>query len=534
MRPDFKDKAPAKRTRQSSARQKSYGSNFVSGLGTFITTFITKTLALLKSGISFYKANWQANTAALVSCLALVLVIVNWGGSKPSEPALVDGTESKTAPISSPQDKPITHIKGNWSAFPLELPISEQELIKQKLRAQNLLSNTDKSKTPKSTSSQPDDKVNWQEWTVKSGDSFAAIAQRHGVSPSEVHNLMTNNDKASALTRIFPGQIIRATTSVDGKLKSLQYDITDTQMLSLSRQKTPDTTGSLFAIKTVEKPYEIQTTYAQATISESLFLASMKAGISDRLTMELAGIFGWDIDFVQDIRSGDSFSIIYEERSRNGIPIKGSKAEGNILAAEFKNNGETYRAIRYTLPDGRTDYFSPDGKSLRKAFIRNPVDFARISSKFNLKRKHPILNKIRAHKGVDYAAATGTPIRSVGNGKVIFRGVKGGYGNTVIIKHGSTYTTLYAHMSKYARGSGQGNRVKQGQVIGYIGMSGLATGPHLHYEFRVNGTHRNPLTVKHPSVKPIPKKYLSDFINDTADLVAQLDLVGQTQFAYNN
>ena len=246
--------------------------------------------------------------------------------------------------------------------------------------------------------------------------------------------------------------------------------------------------------------------------------------------MELAGIFGWDIDFVLDIRQGDQFTVLYEELYLDGENI----GNGDILAAEFVNQGKKYQAIRYTDKGGKTDYYSLDGKSMRKAFLRSPVEFSRISSGFSLGRKHPILNKIRAHKGVDYAASRGTPIKATSNGKIVHQGNKGGYGKTIIIQHGTKYSTLYAHMSNYRKCLKQGSRVKQGQIIGYIGSSGLATGPHLHYEFRVNGVHRDPLRVKLPGAEPLDKQYIDDFMTKAESLVAQLDLVRGVQVASNN
>ena len=215
--------------------------------------------------------------------------------------------------------------------------------------------------------------------------------------------------------------------------------------------------------------------------------------------MELADILGWDIDFALDIRRGDEFYIMFEEKFLEGEKVD----NGNILLAQFINQGKEITAIRYENESEEVDYFNPDGLSMRKTFRRNPLDIVRITSRFNLKRKHPVLHKIRAHRGVDYAASTGTPIRATGDGKVINARRKGGFGNTVIIQHGQKYNTLYAHLSKYGKGIKEGRYVKQGQIIGYVGSTGLATGPHLHYEFRVNGVHRNPLTVSLPSAKPI-------------------------------
>ena len=238
---------------------------------------------------------------------------------------------------------------------------------------------------------------------------------------------------------------------------------------------------------------------------------------------------GWR-NFALDIRAGDQFSLVYEEQYLHGKKLH----DGNILAAEFINQDHSYRAVRFTDDKGHSGYYTPDGKSVRKAFLRTPVDFKRISSRFSMHRKHPKLNKIRAHKGVDYAAARGTPIRATGDGKVIYRGVKGGYGNVVILQHGTKYSTLYGHMSRFARGVYSGRQVHQGQIIGYVGMTGLATGPHLHYEFRVNGVHRNPLTVHLPDAAPLPKQYRDTFDNTSRPLLAQLDTLKRTMLALNS
>lgn len=243
--------------------------------------------------------------------------------------------------------------------------------------------------------------------------------------------------------------------------------------------------------------------------------------------MQLASIFGWDIDFALDIRKGDHFSLLYEQQYLDGEKLR----DGRILAAEFTNQDRTYQAVLFTDPKGRGLYYAPDGSSMRKAFLRSPVDFRRISSKFQRERYHPVLGKKRPHRGVDYAAKIGTPIKAAGDGKVIFRGTKGGYGRTVIVQHGGNITTLYAHMSGYRRGVTTGTRVQQGQIIGYVGKSGLATGPHLHYEFRLNGAHRNPLTVKLPDAKPIAAEYRELFQIQSKQLLAQLKLFNTIQVA---
>jgi murein DD-endopeptidase MepM/ murein hydrolase activator NlpD len=365
---------------------------------------------------------------------------------------------------------------------------------------------------------------NWHEVTVKHGDSLASIFSRLDIPSRELLNLLAQGGATHNLKKIYPGQTLRLMTGEEGKLLRLVYQVDKLSTLEISRN------GDEFETSTTHRTPERRVTNTTGTIDSSLFLSAQQAGLSDNLTMELAGIFGWDIDFVLDIRQGDQFTVLYEELYLDGENV----GNGEILAAEFVNQGRKYQAIRYTDKGGKTDYYSLDGKSMRKAFLRTPVEFSRISSRFSLGRKHPILNKIRAHKGVDYAAARGTPVKSTSNGKIVHRGKKGGYGKTIIIKHGTKYSTLYAHLSNYRKGLKQGSRVKQGQVIGYIGSSGLATGPHLHYEFRVNGVHRDPLRVKLPGAEPLDKKYRDDFRAKAESLVAQLDLVRGVQVASNN
>ena len=274
-----------------------------------------------------------------------------------------------------------------------------------------------------------------------------------------------------------------------------------------------------FQAEIIENPIESSLVAKRGRIATSLFEAAAAAGISDQTALSLANIFGWDIDFVLDIRAGDEFSVIYEQVWQDGALV----GDGPIVAAQFANDGRTFRAVRYQLPDGSTDYFAPDGRSMHKAFLRAPVDFTRISSRFNSRRQHPILNTIRAHKGVDYAAPTGTPVRAAGDGRVQMRGRSGGYGNAIVLEHGGGVTTLYGHLSRFAKGIGQGARVRQGQVIGYVGSTGLATGPHLHYEYRINGAHRNPQTVKLPDATPIAADLRADFMMRTAPDLAQLE-----------
>jgi len=370
----------------------------------------------------------------------------------------------------------------------------------------------------------PEASENWHTVTIKSGDSLASIFSKLDISPQQLHALLQQGGAAHNLKKIYPGQTLSLLTDDEHNLVKLSYPVDKLSTLDVYRA------GDKFEISTTHRTPERRKVSASATINNSLFLDGSNAGLSDTVIMELAGVFGWDIDFALDIRKGDQFTVLYEELYLDGERID----NGDILAAEFVNQGRRYQAVRYTDAGGRTDYYSLDGKSMRKTFLRTPVEFSRISSRFSTGRKHPILNKIRAHKGVDYAASRGTAIKSTANGKVIHIGKKGGYGNTIIIQHGSRYSTLYAHMSKYRGGLKSGSRVKQGQTIGYIGSSGLATGPHLHYELRVDGTHRDPLRVKLPGADPLNEKYMADFSSKAEVLMAKIDLVRDIQVASND
>ena len=272
-------------------------------------------------------------------------------------------------------------------------------------------------------------------------------------------------------------------------------------------------------IEVIEPTYKLAT--ASAIIHRSLYLDGQKAGLSDSTIMQLTEIFAWDIDFALDLRPGDAFSVIYQQI------YKGSEFLGNgkILAANFINKGKIKRAVKYPLESEQGDYFNEEGEAMKKAFLRTPVEFSRISSRFSLKRKHPILNKIRAHTGVDYAASLGTPVRATSDGRVKNVGWNGGYGKTIVLNHGSRYSTLYAHLARYNRKIKPGAYVKQGQIIGYVGKTGLATGPHLHYEFRLDGKHKNPLTVKLPPAKPIKKELFGDFVTLTQPFFKHLQLL---------
>lgn len=348
---------------------------------------------------------------------------------------------------------------------------------------------------------------------VKQGESLSIIFSELDFSKTDLHNIIHANELGPQFATITPGKKLIVNLNPEGQLQELVYQKNVIDTLIAAR------TDDGFDVEIISKNVDRQITSAQTTINSSLFLDGKEAGLSDKLIMQLADIFAWDIDFALSLRKGDQFTVVYEK-----VFVEGKEIDtGNIISAEFINQGHPYTAVRFEYKDGKANYFSPDGKSMRKAFLRTPVDYARISSHFNLKRKHPVLNRIRAHKGVDYAARSGTPIKTTGDGKIVYRGRKGGYGRVVIVQHGQKYSSLYAHISNYKRGQRVGNHVKQGQVIGYVGKSGLATGPHLHYEFRVNGVHRNPLTVKLPNALPIKKSLLAEFKQQTQPILAQLN-----------
>ncbi len=357
---------------------------------------------------------------------------------------------------------------------------------------------------------------------VKSGDSMYLIFKRNKIPGGDLVQLM-NAKGARILKRLQPGQQLDLALGPDNHLQSLKVALDETRTLYAQRNARG------FSLVTKTLPLDRHVSTASATIENSLFIAGQRAGLSDPIIMRLVEIFGWDVDFALDIRAGDRFTLIYEELFRDGKKIR----DGQILAADFFNRGRSLRALRYQDSSGRVAYFTPKGLSMRKAFLRTPVNYLRISSRFNPRRKHPVLNRIRAHKGVDYSAPRGTPIKAAGDGRVSYAGRKGGYGKTVILQHGGKYSTLYGHMSRLHKRARKGKRVYQGQTIGYIGSTGLATGPHLHYEFRVRGIHKDPLRVKLPKALPIDRQYKADFFNRSRGLIADLDRLATTSLAAN-
>ena len=348
---------------------------------------------------------------------------------------------------------------------------------------------------------------------VKDGDTLAELFAGLDLSPADLAAIMDLGQGTERLKRIVPGDVIHVQYTPDAHIQTLRMQYDEAHMLDVSR----DTQGAFIA-SVSEIPTTVTSAYAHGIVENSLFDSAGRAGLNDTTTMDLIQLFAWDVDFAHDIQNGDSFTVLYQKIQRAGHAV----VDGPILAAEFKTGGKDYQVVRFTDPNGETGYYTPDGKSIRKALMRAPISYSRISSGFNLHRKHPILGYSRAHQGVDYAAPVGTPIKAAGDGRVVFAGLKGGYGKCVVIDHGGGYSTVYGHLSRFKKGVHAGSHVTQEQVIGYVGMTGLATGPHLHFEVRINGVARNPRTVQLPNVAPVTTKYLADFNTASKGLLAQL------------
>jgi murein DD-endopeptidase MepM/ murein hydrolase activator NlpD len=347
---------------------------------------------------------------------------------------------------------------------------------------------------------------------VRAHDTLDSIFRRLKLDLADLASLRSLPGLRRTLDALKPGEALHLTQR-DGGLVGFERRLSASETLKVSRN------GTAFSADVLNNPLETQVRTVSAVIDRSLFEAVEAAGAHDQTALALAQIFGWDIDFALDIRPGDSFTVTYEELYENGKFVK----DGALLAAMFKNDGRVYRAARYIEPGGRSNYYTPAGRSLRRAFLRTPVDFTRVSSTFDLHRMHPILNLIRAHMGVDYAAPVGTPVHAAGDGRVRYAGPKGGYGNVVEIDHSAGIVTVYGHLSRFAQGVHVGSHVSQGDVIAYVGMTGLATGPHLHYEYRVDGVFKNPQNVHLPDALPIDQQWFADFKTQSAPLFASLD-----------
>ena len=366
-----------------------------------------------------------------------------------------------------------------------------------------------------SPESRPKSRDTWQTFVIESGDNLSEIFLNVGLTDQDLFRVLDSSDEAQILNRIYPGYELGFLVSNSGELDKLQVLKNPLEGFVFIREE-----GG-YKVEQIAKEAQILPTFKVGIIEDSLFLAGQKEQIPAAHLMEMANIFGGVIDFILDPRQGDSFSILYDEKYLDGTFV----GHNDILVTQFINQGKTFTAIKYINKDGELGYYSPEGESMRKAFLRNPLDVFRISSNFNPRRRHPILNTIRAHKGTDYAAPTGTPIRATSDGRITRASRYGSFGNLVTIKHSGGFETKYAHLSRFASGISRGDRVRQGEVIGYVGATGGATGPHLHYEFLVNGVHQNPRTIldKLPKAESIHPDEMALFSEQAKKLLDQFD-----------
>ncbi len=340
---------------------------------------------------------------------------------------------------------------------------------------------------------------------VKRNDTLDRIFRRMALSLGDLANLRSLAGARAAIDHLVPGEQLRLSMR-DGMLYTLERDLSLTERLLVRRD------NDSFSATVVARPVQRRVLRAQGVIESSLFEDAGDAGLSDATILALAHVFGWDIDFVQGLRRGDTFTVSYEQLWQDGHYVR----DGAILAASFTNQGREIRTVRYVAPDGTASYFTPEGRSMQKAFLRAPLEFRRVSSSFSTARLHPILDRVRAHEGTDFAASAGTPVYASGDGRVRFKGVQGGYGNVVQLEHGGGIVTVYGHLSRFANGLKVGQAVRQGETIAYVGQTGLATGPHLHYEFRLNGRFQDPQRVKLPDANPVDPALRADFVAKAA------------------
>ena len=355
----------------------------------------------------------------------------------------------------------------------------------------------------------------WREERILRGDTLGSALARLGVDDPEALAFVRLDPAARPLYRLRPGKALRVETDADGRFVSLRFVANNGALLAIGRD------GERFAANTMPAPAEVRWEAAAADIHSSLFAAADGIELPDSVTMQIADIFAGDIDFYHDLRRGDRFSVVYEMRYVDGEPA----GAGRIIAAEFTNRGKTARAFLWRDGAGTETYFTGEGAPLRKAFLRSPMEFSRVASGFSSERFHPILQDWRAHKGVDFSAPAGTPVRATGNGKVLFAGTQNGYGNVILLQHQGTLSTVYAHLSRFAAAVTQGARVAQGEVIGYVGQTGWATGPHLHYEFRVGDEQRDPLTIALPGGEPLVSANRGAFLERVESAAGQLAMV---------
>jgi murein DD-endopeptidase MepM/ murein hydrolase activator NlpD len=363
----------------------------------------------------------------------------------------------------------------------------------------------------------------WRNERVQRGDTVVELLRRMNVEDAAASEYLRKNPAAESFRQLTAGKTVQAETGADGSLLSLRYLNNGGNQVVIEK----NTGGAGFKASVLPPQVEQRLTMRTGVIKSTLFDATDEAGLPEATASQLVEIFGGDIDFHRDLRKGDKFSVTYDVTYSNGEPVR----NGRIEAAEFVNQGKAYRVVFFQTDSTHGDYYTPDGKSVRKAFLRSPVEFSRISSGFTSARFHPILQKWRAHKGVDYAAPIGTKVKVTADGTVSFVGQQTGYGNVIMVAHQGRYSTVYGHLSRFAQGLHRGQRVGQGEVIGYVGMTGWATGPHLHYEFRIDGQQCDPLRVALPNATPISESQKAAFEEATRSLTDRLGLMSNTSVA---
>jgi murein DD-endopeptidase MepM/ murein hydrolase activator NlpD len=361
----------------------------------------------------------------------------------------------------------------------------------------------------------------WHDERLQRGDTVDELLRRLSIDDPAASDYLRKSADADSIRKLPVGTEVQAETTATGGLIALRYLSNDQTQISINKQ------GSGFQTKIIPAQLENRLFVRSGEIKTNLYAATDEAGLPDAVANQLNELFSGDIDFHHDLRKGDRFTVVYDMTYCNGALLH----MGRIQAAEFINQGHVYRALYFQKDAQHGDYYTPDGKSVHKAFLRSPIEFSRVSSRFSLSRFHPILNKWRSHKGTDFAAPMGTKVKVTADGIVAVVGKQGGYGNVVMVNHQGRYTTVYGHLSRFALGLHKGQRVSQGDTIGYVGMTGLATGPHLHYEFRVNGRQQDPLHVALPDAKPIDSRYLAAFQPVANELVARLNLLRNTNLA---
>jgi murein DD-endopeptidase MepM/ murein hydrolase activator NlpD len=361
----------------------------------------------------------------------------------------------------------------------------------------------------------------WREERIGRGETLPSLLQKLGVNAEDRQSFIAAARQSGLISGLTPGRSVLARVSSSGRLMLLRYLVSDASLVSATRSNE----NFQFSEQAIQA--EMRPIIRSGKIQSSLFGAMDAADVPDRIASELAEAFSGDIDFHRDLRRGDHFSVVYEAFYFDNRLIR----TGRLMAAEFTNQNQTYQAIYFKDPQGRDGYYNSEGVSLKKAFLKSPMPFDRISSGFSSGRLHPVLQIWRAHKGIDYAAPTGTPVRAVADAVVSFVGKQGGYGNLVVLKHQPPYSTAYGHLSRFGKGIKRGSKVSQGQLIGYVGSTGLASGPHLHYEFRINGVQKNPLAMKLPTAYPLDRRYKAEFMTHAQPLSAKLDLLRNTNLS---